>query len=450
MQELWEKALSLVRERLDEQSYQVWLLPTKYHSFEKGILCISVPNRFFADWLQDHFMNIIHESARTVWKDCARVEYVCTSDESVPPAVVTPTAARPGRKKPASRKGRRKLKVDLNPKYTFDRFVTGSSNRFSHAAAMAVAESPGSGYNPLFIYGGVGLGKTHLMQAIGHETFGRASTASILYVSSEDFTNELINAIQTRTTQHFRDTYRTVDILLIDDIHFIAGKDSTQEALFHTFNTLHDARKQIVLSSDRHPKEIPALEERLVSRFEWGLVTDIQPPDIETRAAILQRIAQEENWNIPQDVTHYIADLIKKNIRQLEGALTKVVAFASLSDSGINLDMAKEVLADAAASATAKPLTIETIQKAVCEQFDLRLSDLKGHRRRREISLPRQIAMFLCRDLLGCSLVEIADAFGGKDHTTVLHACKRVAKEMDDNGVFLQTVNALTTSLKAT
>ncbi|MDP7639969.1 MAG: chromosomal replication initiator protein DnaA [Candidatus Hydrogenedentes bacterium] len=337
----------------------------------------------------------------------------------------------------------------FNPKYTFDRFVIGSSNRFAHAAALAVAESPGRAYNPLFLYGGTGLGKTHLMQAIGQDILDRMPGARTVFISSEQFTNQLIESIKSNSTDRFRSKYRKVDVLLIDDIHFIAGKEATQEEFFHTFNELFDMRKQIVLSSDRGPKEIRGLEERLVSRFEWGLVTDVQPPDIETRVAILQNKAAEEDQAISADMTRYIAESVTSNIRELEGALVTVLAYSKLTQQPISIDLVEEVLHDLIGRKKIRPITVEAIQRAVAEHFDVRISDLRGQSRQRQVAYPRQMSMFLCKALVpSLSLSEIGEAFGGKDHTTVIHACKKIRAEEEKDETTRQLLSQLEKAIR--
>jgi len=317
----------------------------------------------------------------------------------------------------------------LNTKYTFESFVVGPSNRFAHAASVAVAESPAKSYNPLFIYGPVGLGKTHLMQAIGQEILRLNPGVRIIYITSERFTNELINAIKTGTTLKFREKYRTVDCLLIDDIHFIAGKEATMEEFFNTFNTLYDAHKQIVVSSDKPPKDISNLEERLVSRFEWGLVTDIQPPDFETRTAILRKKAEREGIAIPDAITFFIADKIKSNIRELEGALIRVVAYSKLVGKEVDEAVAQEVLKDLIVE-TQKKITIDLIQRKVAEYFEIRPSDMTAKRRSKNVAYPRHVAMYLSREMTSYSFPEIGEQFGGRDHTTILHACEKIRKDI--------------------
>lgn len=318
----------------------------------------------------------------------------------------------------------------LNPKYTFDSFVIGNSNRFAHAASLAVAEAPAKAYNPLFIYGGVGLGKTHLMHAIGHYILDNNPKSQVVYVSSEKFTNELINSIKDDKNVEFRNKYRNIDILLVDDIQFIAGKERTQEEFFHTFNALYEANKQIIISSDRPPKEIPTLEDRLRSRFEWGLIADIQAPDFETRMAILKKKADVEKLNIPNEVMVYIATKIKSNIRELEGALIRIVAFSSLTNKEISVDLASEALKDIISSKQTKQVTIDIIQEVIANYYNLKIEDLKSSRRTRNIAFPRQIAMYLSRKLTDMSLPKIGEEFGGRDHTTVIHAYEKISNNL--------------------
>ena len=332
------------------------------------------------------------------------------------------------------------MTTTLNPKYTFDSFVIGNSNRFAHAASLAVAESPAKAYNPLFIYGGVGLGKTHLMHAIGHYILQNNPNSKVVYVSSEKFTNELINSIKDDKNEEFRQKYRNVDILLIDDIQFIGGKERTQEEFFHTFNALHDANKQIILSSDRPPKEIPTLEDRLRSRFEWGLIADIQIPDFETRMAILKKKAEVENLNVPNEVMVYIATKIKSNIRELEGALIRIVAYSSLTNRQITVELATEALKDIISKKQGKNITISIIQDIVSSYFDLRVEELKSQRRTRNVSNPRQIAMYLSRKLTDMSLPKIGEEFGGRDHSTVIHAYEKISDNLKTDESLQHTV----------
>jgi chromosomal replication initiator protein len=428
---LWKSIYERISKQSDCETVQAWLQPVRAKDIEGDCLLLEVPNKLFSDWLTSHYKNSIEESASTLMSKPMSVRFVASVEASVPSLEKGMLS-----KGPFTRRKLFSADLRLNPKYTFDTFVVGPSNRFAHAASIAVAQSPAKAYNPLFIYGGVGLGKTHLMQAIGHSILGRFSDANVIYISSEKFTNQLIDAIQNRTTIKFRNKYRNVDILLIDDVHFLGGKEQTQEEFFHTFNTLYDAHKQIVLSSDRPPKEIPNLEDRLVSRFEWGLVTDLQPPDVETRVAILRKKAEQEKVSLPDDVIFYIASQIKSNVRKLEGALSRLTAYSSLMKSPMNIEVAAAVLGDIIGSEEAKTITMEAIQKKVAEYFDIRVSDMMSKKRPQSIAFPRQIAMYLARTLIGSSLPEIGEAFGGRDHTTVLHATKAIeARLKGDDGL---------------
>ena len=339
-------------------------------------------------------------------------------------------------------------RAQLNPKYTFDTFVIGNSNRFAHAAALAVAEAPAQAYNPLFIYGGVGLGKTHLMHAIGHYILNQNPHSKVVYVSSEKFTNELINSIRDDRNNEFREKYRNVDVLLIDDIQFIAGKESTQEEFFHTFNALHEANKQIIISSDRPPKEIPTLEDRLRSRFEWGLISDIQPPDLETRIAILKKKAKMENLNIPDDVMLYIATKIQSNIRELEGALIRIVAYSSLTNKEVTVELAEEALKDIISDTKPRKITVDLIKEVVAKEFNVKIEDFNSKKRTRAIAYPRQIAMYLTRELTDLSLPKIGDEFGGRDHTTVIHAYDKIANDIKESEDFKNRVDNLIKDIK--
>ena len=449
--DLWQKTRHRIRSSLDEHTYRSWFEPTQFHSYDSGELTVAVPNEFYARWLTTHYMDLIAGMVEQIDPDCDQIVFTSSQDGAGVPRL------QPKRESPSTigpQAGPRAQRIAhgrLNPKYTFDNFVVGESNRFAQAAALAVAESPGRAYNPLFLYSGVGLGKTHLMHAIGHEMMRRnPNLCNVTYVSSELFTNELIDAIMNKSTQAFRNKYRSMDILLIDDIHFIAGKDSTQDEFFHTFNALHNSHRQVVLSSDRQPKDIPLLEERLISRFQWGLVTDIQAPDIETRIAILQKKAAQEGLaNTPREVFHFIATLITANIRELEGALIRVRAYASLVGKPITLALVEEALKVLIGQAQSRQITAESVQKTVAKHYDLRMADLKGRNRQRAVAFPRQIAMYLCRKLVpGIALKAIGEAFGGKDHTTVIHACKRIDREMTANRALVSVLDHLESEVR--
>jgi chromosomal replication initiator protein len=417
---LWKKICALLSQELSEQSFKTWFEPVSLLGVSADSLTISVPDQYYGKWLENHYQNLILSSAEEVLGHPLRIVY----------QVVEPPQAVPTLPSPSPAKGKEEGFSGLNQRYTFDAFVIGPGNRFAHAASVAVSESPAKQYNPLFIYGPTGLGKTHLLHSIANATVRRHPEFKILYISSEKFTNQLISAIQTKTTPQFRAKYRSLDLLLIDDVHFIAEKNSTQEEFFNTFNTLYDAHKQIVVTSDRPPREIPGLEERLVSRFGWGLVTDIQPPDFETRVAILKKKMELETVVVPDDVAYFIAEKIKSNIRELEGALIRVVAYCTLTDSKVDVRLAQEILKDSFKE-EAQKFTIEGIQKTVADYFNVKVSDLRAKRRTVSIVRPRQIAMYLVRELTSHSLPEIGEFFGGKDHTTVLHSCNKIAAERD-------------------
>jgi chromosomal replication initiator protein len=449
--DLWQEALKLIKTSVNTQTFQTWFSFIEPVSCNDGVLVLQVPNLFFKNWILEHYMDNIKDTLKALTGNHIQVELQVLETQQEKKAltekIILETQAQIKTPTQSLSFSPRHRDLGLNPKYTFESFVVGPSNRFTHAASMAVVDSLASSYNPLFIHGGVGLGKTHLMHAIGHGVAQRYPQAKILYISSEKFTNQLITAIQNRTTLKFRQLYRSVDILLIDDVHFIAGKESTQEEFFHTFNALHENHKQIVLSSDRSPKNIPGLEERLVSRFEWGLVTDIQPPDLETRIAILNKKSERDTVQVPNDVMFYIAEKIKSNIRELEGALVRVVAYAKLNNININLDIAKDVLKDMVIEEE-KKVTIELIQKKVAEYFDIRLSDMKAKKRSKIVAYPRQIAMYLSRELTSHSLPEIGERFGGRDHTTVLHAFEKIRGEAAANPTIKGLLNKLVFEIK--
>ncbi|MDD5436191.1 MAG: chromosomal replication initiator protein DnaA [Candidatus Omnitrophica bacterium] len=449
---VWSRTQDIIRRDLaNDQTYNIWFGPIKFISLSGETIVLEVPNKFFQGWLLDRYMPLVKMSLQKATGKELRVDFVLSED----PDEDAPKKLKPAEQKkeakpfwPFARQGPDAAKeIGLSPKYTFDSFVIGSSNRFAHAASMAVSESPAKAYNPLFIYGGVGLGKTHLMHAIGQSALHRSPKAKVLYISSEEFTNQLIGAIQNRSTQKFREKYRGVDILLIDDIQFIAGKESTQEEFFHTFNALYDAHKQIVVTSDRPPKEIQSLEERLVSRFEWGLVTDIQPPDFETRIAILRKKSEKETIALPDDIFFFLAEVVKTNIRELEGALIRVVAYAKLIGGEVSVALAKEVLKDMIIEGE-KKITIDLIQKKVSEYFDIKLSDMRAKKRSKAIAYPRQVAMYLARQLTDFSLPEIGDQFGGRDHTTVIHACEKIENDLKGKPGFKNMVDKLIQGIK--
>jgi chromosomal replication initiator protein len=416
---VWSKAQDNLKNTLGKTVFDTWIAPLKPKRQEKGIFTLEAPDRFFKEWVEKHYKQALQSAMLEANKEAVVISLeVGAQPQYSQPRLKTEALA--------SRLQDAQDNQGLNSRYTFENFVVGASNRHAHAYSLAVAESPAKTYNPLFIYGGVGLGKTHLIQAICHHIKNKkAGHTKICYMPSERFTNELIDAIQHRSTAAFRQKYRNLDLLVIDDIHFIAGKESTQEEFFHTFNSLYDAHKQIVICSDRPPKEIINLQERLVSRFGWGLTTDIQPPDLETRVAILKKKIERESVRVPDEVIFFIAQLIKTNIRELEGALIRIIAYSLLEEKVITLDLTKEVLKDLLKEPK-KLITVDFIQRCVVEEFGVSLQDLKTRRRQKTIVLPRQVAMYLSREFTDLSLPEIGEFFGGKDHTTVLHSYNKI------------------------
>ncbi len=422
---LWNNALLILREEIDPDSFDIWFTMLRFDSFLNDTFYISAPNTLTREWIESRYLDTIQNVLqRTINKNASLVFINEESNIKDSPYLSS-----------------------LNPRYTFDSFVVGNSNRFAHAACYAVGEAPARAYNPLFIYGGVGLGKTHLMQAIGSSILKKNKSYSVVYVSSEQFTNELISSIKDDNTPGFRNKYRNIDVLLIDDIQFLAGKERTQEEFFHTFNTLYEANKQVVISSDRPPKSIPTLEDRLRSRFEWGLITDIQPPDLETRVAILRKKAQDENLNIPYDILDYIANYIDTNIRELEGALVRLIAYVNITKEPLNINTASNALKDILPPPRPKKITIETIQKAVSKYYHIELNDMLSKKRNKELVQPRQVAMFLCRRLTDASFPQIGSQFGGRDHTTVIHANDKIDKLLSSDQELTSQIEKLMKSI---
>ena len=413
----WDKILQHMERRVNPHSFATWFRPTRQEGAENGKLVIRVPTRLFRKRLTETYGELLQAVLFEVGIPDTRLEFLCSEPEAA--AGTGALAAKQARLDFDS------VEHQLSPRYIFDTFVVGASNQFAHAASLAVAEQPSKACNPLFLYGGVGMGKTHLMQAVGHRIKKRNPSTRLTYISAEKFTNEVINSLRFDRMSSFRDRFRTVDVLLVDDIQFIAGKERTQEEFFHTFNALYEQQKQIVVSSDCPPKEISAIEERLRSRFEWGLIADIQPPDLETKIAILQKKAESERVHLPDEVAEFIARSIKSNVRELEGALTRLLAYGSLTGADINLPTAQQVLKNIIATQE-KKVTIELIQKRVGEQFGLREQDLKMRSNSKAIAFPRQIAMYLVKQLTSASLPEIGRQFGGKHHTTVLHSIHKI------------------------
>ncbi len=429
---LWLKTLQHLKTELTDVSFDTWIRVIQPVILKEQELLLSIPNDFTKSILESRYIGIISDSLKQVSNKPLYIKFILSNEVDKYLESINENNSDTGQGYTV-----------LNPKYTFDTFVVGSSNRFAHAASLAVAESPAKAYNPLFIYGGVGLGKTHLMHAIGHFILSHSPKNQVLYVTSEKFTNELINSIRDDKNVEFRNRYRNMDVLLIDDIQFIAGKERTQEEFFHTFNALHEANKQIIISSDRPPKEIPTLEDRLRSRFEWGLIADIQPPDLETRIAILKKKAELENIEIDDEILLFIAKRIDSNIRELEGALIRIMAFSSLTNNKLDLSVADEALKDILSSNQPKEITIPLIQQVVAQRFNLKLEDFKSRKRSRPIAFPRQIAMYLSRELTDLSLPKIGDEFGGRDHTTVIHACDKIQKDMENDHQLRNTIEDL-------
>lgn len=442
---IWEKAQDEIKAKVGNTSYETWFSTVQVKEKDAETLIIETPDDFFKNWIVEHYQTFIEDTLTSHSDKTLNLEFSVNSNILKKDTQQRLTEFEKGFNQTPSHTPLSPSK--LNSRFTFDSFVVGPSNRFAAAAGLAVAESPAKAYNPLFVYGQVGLGKTHLIQAITHKISQLHPQLKHFYMSSERFTNELIDSIRTRSTNAFRKKYREIDVLLIDDIQFIAGKESTQEEFFHTFNVLHDSRKQIIITSDRPPKEISNLEERLTSRFSWGLITDIQPPDFETRVAILRKKMETETVKVPEDVIYFIAEQIKTNIRELEGALIRVAAYALLEDTPISLDMAKIILKDMVQEST-KIISIEMIQKTVSKYFSVTTADLRAKKRTKNIVVARQMAMYLCRNLANLSLPEIGNAFGGKDHTTVLHSCKKIEQEMESNPDIKTAFLKLSTELK--
>ncbi|WP_274365072.1 chromosomal replication initiator protein DnaA [Paenibacillus thermotolerans] len=444
-QEIWQNVLQVLQTKVSRPSFDTWLKSTRADQINETALVICAPNNFAREWLETRYTRLIENAVLEVTGFEVEVKVVTEEDRDVPAGNAAPQ--QPKRVAPAEPAANAGASM-LNPKYKFETFVIGANNRFAHAASLAIAESPAKAYNPLFLYGGVGLGKTHLMHAIGHYIIEHNPSARVLYLSSEKFTNEFINAIRDNRGESFRNKYRNIDILLIDDIQFLAGKEQTQEEFFHTFNSLHEQGKQIVISSDRPPKEIPTLEERLRSRFEWGLITDIQPPDLETRIAILRKKAKAENLDIPNEAMMYIANQIDTNIRELEGALIRVVAYSSLVNQDITTHLAAEALKDIIPNSRNRVITIQDIQQRVGEYYGMKPEDFKARKRTKAVAFPRQIAMYLSRELTDHSLPKIGEAFGGRDHTTVIHAHEKISASIQQDQELFKIIQTIRDKIK--
>jgi chromosomal replication initiator protein len=431
---LWDEILARIETKVNRHSFYTWFRPTTFVAEDRSSVTVRVPNPSFKEWLTKHYATVITEATSELNRPSLLVQFVADSQVETPMIPLTTEEAlalESGTPPPTVQLG----PAGLNSRYTFDTFIVGSSNQFAHAACRAVAEAPSRSYNPLFIYGGVGLGKTHLMHAVGQYVLQHDRNLKLTYISSERFMNEMINAVRYDRVLDFRERYRSVDVLLVDDIQFLAGKEGTQTEFFHTFNALYDAQKQIVISSDHPPHEIPALEERLRSRFEWGLIADIQPPDIETKIAILKRKAEAEAVPLPDAVAMYIAGRIKSNIRELEGSLIRLIAYASLTGRELTLELTHDVLKNVLEQ-DGRAVTIESIQKFVSDYYQLKVTELKSKNNSKSIAMPRQIAMYLCKNLTHASLPEIGRSFGGKHHSTVIHSIKKVEELRKHDGDF--------------
>jgi chromosomal replication initiator protein len=440
---IWDFAQQHLRSMLSADTYKLWFESLRATGMDGNVLVLEVSNDFCEVWLKDNYMGLLQDVVALAAGRQLQIKFkVCSGNGAVAQAAVVAPPKPKAVESPAERNSNHS-ELNFNPKNTFETFVVGNNNNFSYAAALAVAQSPGKSYNPLFLYGGVGLGKTHLLHAIGQHVFNNKKGARVAYVSSEKFTNEYIDAIQNNLLVKFRKKYRQTDVLLIDDIQFLAGKERIQEEFFHTFNALHESHKQIVLTCDRPASEIQNLEHRLVSRFEWGLVTDLQPPDIEMRLAILNKKAQIMGVTLPEEIMNFLANRIRTNIRRLEGALIRVASYASLTGKKLSIEVVEGLLREVLHEEGRFSISIEVIQKKVAEHFDIRLADMTSKRRPENIAFPRQIAMFLSRQMTESSLSSIGEAFGGRDHGTVLHACRLVKDRMEIDSSVRQVVSYL-------
>jgi len=429
----WLKIRDEIQNKIDKNSFETWFVPTVYIGEESNSLYIKVPNSYFKDWLSFHYTSLVNRISQDLFDKSYEIKYII--DDTSSPFI---------RRSPEERKSKHEnlLNPNLNPNYTFENFIVGSCNQFAQAAATAVVKNPAKSYNPLYIYGGAGLGKTHLMNAIGHKILNDCRSLKVLYITTEKFMNDLINHLQYGKILDFRQKYRSVDVLLIDDIHYLSGRERTKEEFFHTFNHLYDSQKQIVISSDCPPKEIPNLEERFSSRFEWGLIADLKPPDIETRIAILKKKSELEQIDLSESVALFIADKVRSNIRELEGYLRRVIAYSSLKGESIDLDLAKEAL-KSLLDATSHIVTVEKIQKIICHKFKITLTQLIAKNNSPKVAFPRQIAMYLSKELTKTSLPEIGKKFGGKHHTTVIHSVRKIEKLRMKDPEFNKEINSL-------
>ncbi len=430
MEKIWLEARTNIAKVLTPQTFDTWIKPIGFLTLKSNQIFLEVPNKFVKEWVEEKYLSMIQEAISSLTGVKFQVEFKISDKSSGEKIADAPVSAASHDEPPPREKARQGEPVsNLNPKYTFETFVCGASNQFAHAASQAVANNPATNYNPLFIYGGVGLGKTHLLTAIGNHIHAKNKKARISYYTSEKFMNELINCLRYNKMEQFRGKFRNMDVLLIDDVQFIAGKERTQEEFFHTFKSLYESHKQIVVTSDKFPKDIPGLEERLRSRFEWGLIADIQPPDIETKVAILKKKAELDSINLTDEVALFLATSSTTNVRELEGMLIRLGAFSSLTGNEITLKMAREVLKDIIVDKT-RELTIEIIQKQVADHFKIKVSELKSEKRLKALVVPRQIAIYLCRELTKASYPEIGEKFGGKDHSTIIHSVKKIETQL--------------------
>jgi chromosomal replication initiator protein len=430
---LWEKSLHIIKDKVSQQNFDTWIRPIKISSLEGSNITLHVPNKFFKDWLMENYHAVIKEALTSIAGIDLKVDLQIALDAKKSQSSTRRAGDHQEKTRSPKKSVRSGTNQSLNQHYAFDRFVVGPCNQFAHAASVSVAEQPAKNYNPLFIYGGVGLGKTHLLNAIGLHTLALFPHLNVVYVSAEEFMNELINSIRYDRMPKFREKYRNMDCLLMDDIQFVAGKEKTQEEFFHTFNTLHDSGKQIVVTSDKFPKDIPNMENRLRSRFEWGLIADIHPPEIETKIAILEKKAQENKMVLPQNVAHYVASHVESNIRELEGYLIRISAFSSLTGKEIDMNLTKEVLKKIIKSNEKEEVTVDEILKTVAGKLNVKMSDIKSHKKNKNLVFARQIAMYLSRRMTSASFPDIGEKIGGRDHSTVIYACNKMKKVMEED-----------------
>lgn len=430
---LWEKSLHIIKDKVSQQNFDTWIRPIKISSLEGSNITLHVPNKFFKDWLMENYHAVIKEALTSIAGIDLKVDLQIALDAKKSQSSTRRAGDHQEKTRSPKKSVRSGTNQSLNQHYAFDRFVVGPCNQFAHAASVSVAEQPAKNYNPLFIYGGVGLGKTHLLNAIGLHTLALFPDLNVVYVSAEEFMNELINSIRYDRMPKFREKYRNMDCLLMDDIQFVAGKEKTQEEFFHTFNTLHDSGKQIVVTSDKFPKDIPNMENRLRSRFEWGLIADIHPPEIETKIAILEKKAQENKMVLPQNVAHYVASHVESNIRELEGYLIRISAFSSLTGKEIDMNLTKEVLKKIIKLNEKEEVTVDEILKTVAGKLNVKMSDIKSHKKNKNLVFARQIAMYLSRRMTSASFPDIGEKIGGRDHSTVIYACNKMKKVMEED-----------------